>query len=307
MNIRHSLTPGGRALDAYKADAARVAYRAIVKKNLTNPGSFYKKVADVAETDSDVSTTLWLSRAPRMREWTSGPKLLKKFRVGSDTIRTKPHEASVLVAAADIDNDKFGMYAGKIAGLGKSYPEALDLLVARVLNNAFNSTMGTSYDGANLIDDEHQAIVGGALQSNIVTGAFGAAAYATAFERFGAFVDEEGVPMPRKPAWLMVGYALRQTARALIEAPYQAGGATNIEAGTVNLIVSPYITGTNWFLLVEDPSAIVLHIKKPPIFLSVDGLNNDFRFSTGNYKYGIEAEFGAKPGMWEDVVGGPGV
>ena len=35
-------------------------------------------------------------------------------------------------------------------------------------------------------------------------------------------------------------------------------------------------------------------------------LISSFVFDTGNFKYGIEAEFGAAPGIWEDVVGGPG-
>lgn len=299
-------TPGGNSLDIHKIRAARTAYYAIARKRMTAPGAFHPKVATVAQTSKDVSVSLWLSRHPRMRKWTSGPKLKKKFRVGSDRITTDPYESSVMVPVDDIENDDFGMWSEAIGNMGQAYPEALDTLAATLLNNAFNSTYGTSYDGQNLIDTDHTTIAGGSNQSNLVTGALSATTLDTAFRRFGEMVDEEGQPMPRKPKTLTVGFQNRDVARKLLGQDALATGETNMNKGILELEISPYVTGTNWFVTVEGSAALVIHVKKRPIWLAVDDPNGDFRFETASHKYGIEAEFGGKPGMWEDIVGGTG-
>lgn len=298
--------PGGSSLDANKIKAARTGFYAIARKRITNPGAFHPKVAMLAVTNKDVSVSLWLSRHPRLREWVSGPKLLKKFRIGSDRITTTPKEASVMVPVDDIENDDFGMWSEKIAAMGDAYPEGLDLLAANILNGSFGTTYGTSYDGQNLIDTDHTTIAGGASQSNLVTGALSATTLDLAFRRFGEFVDEEGLPMPRVPKTLTVGYQNREVARKLLGQDALATGETNMNKGILDLVISPYITGTNWFVTVADSAAIVIHVKKRPIFLHVDDPNGPFRFDTGCHKYGIETEFGGKPGMWEDIVGGTG-
>jgi phage major head subunit gpT-like protein len=299
-------TPGGNSLDISKIQAARTAYYAIARKRMTETGTFHPKVATVATTGKDVSVSLWLSRHPRLRKWVSGPKLKKKFRIGSDRITTEPYEASVAVPVDDIEHDDFGMWSAAIGNMGQAYPEALDKLAADVLNGAFGTTYGTSYDGQNLIDTDHTTIAGGASQSNLVTGALSATTLDLAFRRFGEFVDEEGQPMTRKPATLTVGYQNREVARKLLGQDALASGETNMNKGILSLEISPFITGTNWFVTVADSAAIVIHVKKKPLFLAVDDPNGIHRFETGEHLYGIEAEFGAKPGMWEDIVGGTG-
>lgn len=299
-------TPGGHSLDIHKIIAARTGFFLAVRKRMTNPGAFHPKVATVATTNKEVSWSFWLSRHPRMRKWLAGPKLLKKFRVGADVIRTEPYEASVMVPVDDIESNDFGMWTDAIGGMGAAYPEALDVLTANILNNAFNTTYGTSYDGQNLIDTDHTTIAGGASQSNLITGAFSATTLAAGFIRFSEFVDEEGLPMPRKPATLWTGPALWDTARKVIGQDNLATGESNPNRQLVDYVMSPYITGTNWFLTVADSAAIIIQVKKRPIFLHVDDPNGSFRFQTGNHMYGVEAAFGGKPGMWEDIVGGPG-
>lgn len=301
-----ALTPGGRSLDPAKIDAAYVAYMTTFANRLTKTNPIFSRIAGVAMTDAEITTQIWLSSAPAMREW-KGPKLLKKFRGLSHTIKTKPYEASVLVPKTDIMTDRYGLYADQIGQMGERYPEALDKLVCDVLNaGVTGTTLGATYDGQNLIDTDHTIVVGGASQTNQVTGALTQTVFNTAFERFGAMKDDEGVPLIRVPRTLLTGYANRTAARTILEQRTLASGAENIDAASVDLIISPYISGTNWFLFVANPRAIVLQIRRSVEFLAVDQPNGDFAFDTGNFKYGIEAEFGALPGLWEDVVGGPG-
>jgi phage major head subunit gpT-like protein len=122
-----------------------------------------------------------------------------------------------------------------------------------------------------------------------------------------------------KPMQLVVGPANRAAARTIIEQQILAAGAQNVDAGTAELVVTPWIsarttnvlgvsvtlTGTEWFLLPQASSAVLLHDKRDVEFLSVE--EGEFAFRTGKYLYGIEAEFGAGYGLWQEVVGGPGV
>lgn len=298
--------PGGKSLDAQaKIDAAYAAYLTSLNGRLQTVPSIYQKIAGVATTDAVVTTQLWLSRSPAMRQWT-GAKLKKKFRGMSHVIRTNPYEATVLVPKDDILNDKYGLYGDAIAGMASAYPEALDAKVCAIYNAFGGTTLGATYDGQNLLDTDHTIISGGSNQSNLVTGAFSATKLDEAFQKFGAMRDEEGVALVRKPRYLLHGYALRNTVRKLLGQDALATGESNMDKGILEPVLSPYISGTNWFVLVESPRAVVVHIKRSVEFLAVDDPNSDFAFETGNFKYGIEAEFGAAPALWEDVVGGAG-
>ncbi len=68
--------------------------------------------------------------------------------------------------------------------------------------------------------------------------------------------------------------------------------------------VAVTISGTEWFLMPRGSTSIIVQKKRGPEFLSVE--EGEFVFRTGKYLYGIEAEFGAGYGLWQEIVGGPG-
>lgn len=301
-----ALTPGGRSLDTSAIDAAGVGYFTTFNKRLGLVPTIYDRIASVVEQADEVTTQVWLSSIPAMREWT-GPKQLRKFRGMSHTIRTKPYESSVLVPKADILDDKLGLYNDKISRMADAYGAALDAKVCAVfVAGVTGTTLGATYDGQNMIDTDHTIVTGGSSQTNQVTGALSATTLDLAFKRFADMRDDEGRPIVRAPKTLLTGFGNRNVARKLLGQDSLASGESNMDKGILNLIISPYITGTNWFVLVENPAAVILHIKRPVQWMAVDDPSDSFVFDTGNFKYGTEAEFGAAPGLWEDVVGGPG-
>jgi phage major head subunit gpT-like protein len=314
-------TQGGRSLNAQKIEAAYVGFHKLFNDRLQKADSIFNRLAHVERTDQLLDRQVWLTGLPMMRRWV-GDKTLHKLSAESHPITTAPYEASLEVSKHDILNDRLGLYRGKINSLADSYGWALDNLVVGMLAAGIQGTaLGTTYDGQNLIDTDHTALSGGgASQSNKVTGALSSTTYNTAWTRYLAFQDENGVPVNAagRRMTLVVGPAWREVARDIIDQQTLANGEQNMDRSTSDLIVTPWIrdatidvngvavdmTGLEWFLIPSDSTAILLQIKRDVEFLSVE--TGEFAFRTGKYLYGTEAEFGAAYGLWQDVVGGPG-
>lgn len=321
QHLLASPQPGGRSLDSSKTEAAYVGYHKTFHDRLDKTSSIASMIATIVETDNLVDRQVWLTGNPKMRQWI-GDKVLSKYRAESHPIVTSAQEASVEVPKKDIQNDRLGLYKPRIQSMADAYGWALDELAITMLAAGVQGVaLGSSYDGQNLIDTDHTALsVGGTSQSNKVTGALSATTYNLAWTRYLGLLDENGIPInvAGRRMKLIVGPANREVARTILDQTSLASGATNMDRGTADLIVTPWLsartvvvngvsvtlTGTEWFLIPEGSSAVLIHVKQTPIFLSVE--EGEFAFRTGIYLYGIEAEFGAAYGLWQEVVGGPG-
>lgn len=303
---------GGRSSDGDKIEAAYVGYRRDFQDKLASGMPLYERLFTVVDDDREVNTQIWLNRSPKMRKWT-GEKQLHKARAESHTISTEKYEASELVPKHDVINDRFGLYASYIAGLASSYDNALDeLAFSMLLAGIAGSSLGVTYDGQNLIDTDHvmrsaDAGVSAQQQSNFVDGALSQNVFVTALQRFADMVDEWGNPLSIVPRYLVAGPANAHAVKLITQQNIQATGEQNLYAGGAVIgVICPRITGTQWCLLPERSSAIIIHRKRGPEFLAVDDPNDSFVFDTGMFKYGIESEQGAAYGLWQEIVGGDG-
>jgi len=312
---------GGSSPDAAKIRAAYIGFQTLFNNRLKGGSPIYKQIATVVETDNVLDRQIWLQATPKMKRWL-GDKTVSRLRAESLPIVTQPHEASLEIPASDIWNDRFGIYKEKINQLGDSYDIANDeLAIVMIAAGIQGTTLGTTYDGQNLIDTDHTTLSGGGTaQSNKVTGAFSASVYQTAWQRFLGIKDENNTPVNvlQKRLKLVVGPANRDAARLVLTQDIGAAGARNIDVGTADLIVTPWITagtrsvlgqsvtltGLEWFMMPEGSAALIIQHKRGPDFLAVE--EGEFRFRTGKYLYGAEAEFGAAYGLWQEIVGGPG-
>jgi phage major head subunit gpT-like protein len=314
--------PAGKSLDASKIEAAYVGYRTLFNRRLKQAPSVARRIATFAQTDNVLDRQLWLTKTPKMRRW-YGDKTLHKLRGESHPIPTWLHEASVQVPKQDIINDRLGLYSSSIGGMGDAYSWALDDMVCAALcAGVAGTSLGTSYDGQNLIDTDHTALsVGGTAQSNKVTGALSATTYNSAINKLLSLLDENGNPInvAGQRMYLVHGPANREAARAFLQPDAVANGADNVDQGTAIPLCTPWLTartttvngvsvtisGLEWFLIPEGSAAVIVHEKQMPDFMSVE--EGEFTFRTGNYLYGIEAEFGFAYGLWQEIAGGPGV
>lgn len=324
-NINHGRlsngTQGGRSLDASKIEAAYVGFHKTFHDRLQKVTGIHRVVATVVETDQLIDRQVWLTNNPKMRRWI-GDKVLHKLRAESHPITTFPHEASIEVSKHDILNDKLGLYGPRINSLAESYGWALDeLAVAFLAAGVAGTALGTTYDGQNLIDTDHTALsIGGTSQSNKVTGAFSATVFETAVERLYSIVDENGVPVnvAGKRLKLIHGPTNAVEVNTVLVQSTLATGESNRNAGQADPVMTPWlaartvivngvsvtITGNEWFLTFDGSTSVIIHVKRTPEFLSVE--EGEFVFRTGKFLYGIEAEFGAAYGLWQEIVGGPG-
>lgn len=301
-------TQGGRSLDHQKIEAAYVGYHTEFEARLKKIAPAYERLAAVVDTDREVDTQVWLSSNPSLQEWI-GPKESIKYRGESHTIRTKPWYSSVLVPMHDVMNDRLGLYKAKIARMAEAYGERIDKLwIDMLVAGVTGTTLGATYDGQNLIDTDHTHLgIGGTSQSNKVTGALSTTTLNEALDKFASIVDEFGNPIGVTPRYLLHGLSNRNTAAKLLGQGTLASGEQNFDSthGIIP-VLHPRITSTQWFLLPEGSSSVIIHRKSGPIFKAVDNPEDSFVYDTGMFKYGIEAEFGAAYGLWQEVVGGPG-
>ena len=314
-------TQGGRSLDAHKIEAAYVGFHKTFNNRLQKAESVFRRLATVVETTDLVDRQVWLQSAPKMRRWI-GDKILHKLRAESHPIVTYPHEASLEIPKHDILNDKLGLWTPKINDMVDAYGWALDeLVIAMLAAGVAGPALGATYDGQNLIDTEHTALsIGGVSQENFVDGVLDADAYAEAWAKYRSIKDENGVPVnvAGRRMTLVVGPENAVVAREILNQDFGTNGVRNLDQGTADLLITPWlgagtltiggtdvtVLGTEWFLIPEGSSAILVHLKRGPEFLAVE--TGEFAFRTGKYLYGIEAEFGAAYGLWQEIVGGDG-
>lgn len=312
---------GGSSPDAAKIEAAYIGFGTALHDRLQQGARIHDLIATVVQTNDLLNRELWLNSIPTMRLW-EGNKVLNQLSAESLPIVTRPHENSIVVPKGDILNDRFGLYRGRINQLGDSYNWALDdLVIAMLCAGVSGTSLGTTYDGQNLIDTDHTTLsAGGTSQSNRVTGAFSATVYQNAVDAYLKFKNENGVPVNLgKPNWILLhGPANRVAVRTVLQQQIGAGLVQNLDAGTATPLCTPWITsrttkvlgtsvtitGLEWFLIPANSSAVILQVKRNPEFLSVE--EGSLAFMSGKYLYGIEAEFGAAYGLWQEVVGGPG-
>lgn len=302
---------GGRSYDGSKIEAAYIGFRRDFQGRLMKAAPLYDRLFTIVDTDNMVDTQLWINSSPKMRRWV-GEKVLHKARAESHPITTEPYEASALVPKHDVINDRFGLYADYVAGMADSYEDALDeLAFSMLLAGIAGSSLGTTYDGQNLIDTDHtmRSADSGVLaqqQSNFVDGALSQSVFVSALQRFADMVNENGTPLKVVPRYLVAGPANSHAVKLITQQNIQATGEQNLYAGSVVPVISPRITGTQWCLLPENSSAIIIHRKRAPEFLAADNPNDSGIIATGQFIYSVEAEFGAGYGLWQEIVGGDG-
>lgn len=318
---------GGSSPDAAKIEAASIAFGTALNNRLKRPDVLHTRFAKMMRTNKLLNRELWLDNVPKMRLW-EGDKVISMLRGESLSIVTRPHEASITVPKGDIINDELGLYTDKINQLGDSYLWHLDeLFVGMLIAGLQGTALGTTYDGQNLIDTDHTFLGNGTgpTYSNKVTGAFSATTYQSAYNLFLSMKDENGLPLSPvagRTMYLLHGPTNRNAVRSVLQQENIVGQTqTNLDKGTAIPVCSEWITngavysvfgnsitltGTEWFLIPEGSTAIMIQIKRDPEFLAVDRGDDEYTFRTGKLLYGIESEDGSAYGMPQEIVGGPG-
>lgn len=319
---------GGQSPDGTKVDVASVGFGTRLANRLMQYDPIYPRIATVVQTDKLLNREIWLNAVANMHLW-EGPRQINRISAESLPIVTRPHSNAIAISRSDIINDQLGLYSPMVDKLADTYPFALDDLVITMLCAGVAGTaLGTTYDGQNLIDTDHtfrsaDTGVSAFQYSNKVTGAFTAAVFQSAMNLFMTLRNEYGRPVHTNgPYYLLHGPANRVAVRTVLQQDTATiAGVTlaqNLDKGLAIPLLTPLIaarttkvlgtsvtlTGTEWFLIPANSSAVILQIKRAIEAMSVE--EGYQVFMEGLYYYGIDAEFGAAYGLPQEIVGGPG-
>ena len=320
---------GGQSPDGTKVDIASVGFGTRLNDRLKQYNPIYNLLGTVVMTDKLLNREIWLNAVPNMRLW-EGTRQIARISAENLPIVTRPHENAIAISRSDIINDQLGLYAPMVDKLADTYPFALDdLFITMLCAGVAGTSLGTTYDGQNLIDTDHtfrsRDTGNSAFQySNKVTGAFSAAVFQSAMNLFLNLKNEYGRPVHvgQGPFYLLHGPANRIAVRNVLQLDTASIGGfvlpQNLDKGLAIPVMTPLIsarttnvlgtsvtlTGTEWFLVPANSSAVILQIKRAVESMSVE--EGYQVFMEGLYYYGIDAEFGAAYGLPQEIVGGPG-
>ena len=269
----------------------------------------YRKVASVIESGKESESYAWLSDAPSVREFV-GERDIKSIGEEHFYLANKTWEATIGVKRETIDDDQYGQLKIRIADLAYEAACHKDKLVFDMLTNGRNIPC---YDGKSLFATNHTYTGKGAYrsgQSNLGTAELGKESLQDAISGMMNLKRSNGEPGGVIPDCLIVPPALAWTAKELVNSVYNpsatgAAGAANPLQGTLEIIVTPYLTGqANWFVACtkRPVKPVILQERQGVEFEALEGASQN-GFMRNEYTYGISARYNAGPGLWQYIYG----
>jgi phage major head subunit gpT-like protein len=264
----------------------------------------WDKVATKVPSTARSETYGWLGSVPRLREM-KGERAPKKLLEYSYSITNKEFEASIEVDHADLKDDQTGQYgilARSIGEAAKTYPD--ELVFAELLPNGETNLC---YDGQLFFDTDHPVGETGATQSNKITTALDATAFNTARGMLRTMKDDYGRPTfnNNMDLLLVVPPALESTAQTILEADFNANGATNVYKGNARILVANWLSDTtNWYLL-NTAGTIKPFIVQEREFIPFESLEDgsEPNFMRKKNYYGTYWRGNAGYGLYQKAIG----
>lgn len=280
-------------------------------------GSIVPTIATVVPTTLPTQDYAWLSGTPVMREFVDERKL-KALKENSQTITDRTWEATLAVSRRALEDEQYGLIRIKVNDLATEAARHREKIV--VQKYALGATTVCA-DGQYLIDDDHPE--SGTNQDNKTTSALSEAEVMSGIAAMMQFTDDTGEPMGMIPDTLLVGPKNQFVAKRIVQSSLSIAsslGATNgrvVEGssnplqGMLNVVVSPYLTGTYddyWFLIDSSRGVkgVILQERSdvPVEFTAVDNPEAQEVFMRDQLMYGVRARYEVGFGLWQAVYGG---
>jgi phage major head subunit gpT-like protein len=296
-------------IDRAKIEAAFVVFSTVFDMKLKNTPVIYDQIATVIPGVSEQVQFKWLSSIPVMRKWI-GDRAIQRLRGETMTLTTDWWANGLEVDVDDLNNEaKLGMIALRIRSMAQACARRMDDQVTQYYVNGFAGSLGVAYDNQFLYSGAHTAAGNGTgvAQSNLVAGPVTSANFNAGLQKMMLFVDDEGEPIGVNLKTILAGPQQQLTLRTLLKQEFQAGGATNVDAGMAGILIGPRITGTQWFgLSDEEIKSVILGIEISPQFAALDQPDSPEMFNRRNALYGSHVKFGLCYGFWQSSFGSVG-
>lgn len=281
------------------------------------PPGVYKTFAQVLPCSGTSIELVVVDGVGQVREWI-GAKQYQNFRAYRKNVVLRKWEHTFEIERVLVDNDQSGAVGQRINTLGKRLEQTYD----KILVDAFLANSITGYDGSALLADAH-ANVNGTTYDNLTTAALSHAEFKTGMQVIELSTDEAGSPLGFYGRKLLVGPSQRRVgmevtgstrlvsmntsgAENATSSVIATGAYENYLGGSVELIVSPRITGLQWLLFDDSKpgcSPYILGEFRKPMIVSQTDMDSPARFENDVYRWSLEADLSPVPGAWQTSYG----
>jgi phage major head subunit gpT-like protein len=212
-------------------------------------------------------------------------------------------ELTVEVERNDILDDQLGIYSPLAEMAGAQAKKLPDDLIVDLLRNG-NAAASTTYDGVPFFATNHPINDGsGSTQANYGTStALTSANYDAKRALMAGYKGADGRPFGVSAMTLVVPPQLEFTAKTIVNAPLNAAGATNVYAGSANVVVIPELAvdALTWYLLDTrwPVKPFAFQNRQPPKMLKKWSDNDDNVFFQKKYVMGVDMRCAGAYGLY---------
>lgn len=250
----------------------------------------------------------WLGAFPGMKKLL-GEVVIENLAANKFTITNDEFESTIGVKQAAIERDSYGIYNPMFMAMGQAAGEHPDELIADLLSGGFTTADYTTknfFDTAKKHEPDNNK---SGTFTNKGTKKLAASSYSEAKTALRSLKNAKGRPMGLgKKLLLICAPEKEDTARAILKAEKDAAGATNIYAGTADILVLSRLEGEPWFLMdVSRPiKPFIFQDEKPVQMSSLTSMESDHVFKNHEFLYQAYGRYNAGYGLPQLIWGSNG-
>ncbi len=260
----------------------------------------WTRIADFVKSDQAIETYPWLGAIPEPSQFLDERKA-RKVSEYSMQVENLDYEQTIAIKRALLDDERYGQLNGMASKMGVKFTKWFDKsLFAKLPAGA----TALAYDGQYFFDTDHSEGNSG-TQSNKGTSALDATTFATGRAAMLGFKDDQGDPVGIVPNLLVVPPSLEKTALEIVKAVTVSTGGTNVQAGLAEVLVSPWLTDTNnWYLLDTTNDKPLILQERIALEVGFQGADSEDGFKRNTYNYGSYWRGAFAYGDWRYAYGG---
>ena len=295
-------------------DALFTGYNQAFRNALALSDVMYQEFTMAVPTGTAVVEFPFLEQFGGMREWI-GPRHIKNIASNKLSITPRTFEDTVGVPVNDIEDDQYGVYTPIIQEMGMSAGNIQGEVSFDTLCTNDNWLDGAAFYGTT-------RTYGSNTISNYTTTALSATTYGAAYVAMMSYKGHGDKPLKVRPTLLLVGPALMETAKKIVEndkivedRPTGESTYVNSVAGpnpwynSATLMVSPELVGTRanyWFLMAtgRPVKPVVMADRQRAQLVRKDRATDDNVFFEDRIVYGTKARTEAAKAFPHLVYGG---
>ena len=246
----------------------------------------------------------FLGANPSMREF-KDERQPTGFQENAFSIANKKYESTISINVDAIEDDQYGQIALQVQRLAEVVRMYKEEVCFTFITEGDQSTYGLCYDGNEFFDAHHkEGTYYTTDQSNLGNSALSQASLSATRAAMMGFRDDRGNKLKIVPDTIIVPPELEDLALQLTKSPtVDASGNINVNQGRYKLLVTPYFSDTDSWILAKTDSVmkpLIFQNRKEAEFTALEG-NSENGFNRDEYLYGVKTRFAFGYGDWRNA------